>query len=194
MINMAIDTRPDLMTTSLYGLPEGDCCATTGTADDPHDRPAHGRAPHNWLTYGRRSCRSLAAPATRWSESVWLGDVYRPGSPQPTEPHGRNCVTSSDPPQLHGAADHEQMTPPQDVGFPASDSVSWPVQADPAAVVPATGTGQTSAVVDNAKIEVGVTDLRRRARRCSSVPMPGGLDQSAHASSDPEQFFRWAAG
>jgi len=89
-------------------------------------------------------------------------DVYRPGSPQPTEPHGRNCVTSSDPPQLHGAADHEQMTPPQDVGFPASDSVSWPVQADPAAVVPATGTGQTSAVVDNAKSEVGVTDLAQK--------------------------------
>jgi len=36
------------------------------------------------------------------------------------------------------------------------------VQADPAAVVPATRTGQTSAAVDNAKSEVGVTDLAQK--------------------------------
>jgi len=78
-------------------------------------------------------------------------------------------VTSSDPPQLHGAADNEQMTPPQDVGFPASDSVSWPVQADPAAVVPATRTGQTSAAVDNAKSEVGVTGLAQNGATLRAV-------------------------
>jgi len=84
-------------------------------------------------------------------------------------------VTSSDPPQLHGAADNEQMTPPQDVGFPASDSVSWPVRADPAAVVPATRTGQTSAAVDNAKSEVGVTGLAQNGATLRAVSPRRGV-------------------
>jgi hypothetical protein len=77
-------------------------------------------------------------------------------------------VTSSDPPQLHGAADNEQMTPPQDVGFLALP-VSWPVRADPAAVVPATRTGQTSAAVDNAQSEVGVTGLAQNGATLRAV-------------------------
>jgi len=75
------------------------------------------------------------------------------------------------------------MTPPQDVGFPASDSVSWPVRADPAAVVPATRTGRTSAVVDNAKSEVGVTGLAQKGAtlwRCQPAAMWTPFFEDAH--------------